>query len=173
MGLARMLLMFQKQLDRTTASLPGLTGGTSPINMQIWRMAKIDCLMLQALLPQAQWAESQARHGLTDAVDDSGRIQYGGFAGCFDASHRGRAGEALNLNAPVGLRDRNWPRARRRASLNLIADKSAALPVFDREDSNRAQGPVPLPRHRCWRSRIMRRLDDEVQTSPQVNTQGW
>ena len=48
--LARLLLLFQKQLDRSTASLPG---GAQGINLQLWRMAKLDCHLLQAVVPQA------------------------------------------------------------------------------------------------------------------------
>ena len=49
-GLARMLLLFQKQLDRTTGALPGAAQG---INLQLWRMAKLDCHLLQSVVPQS------------------------------------------------------------------------------------------------------------------------
>jgi general secretion pathway protein K len=165
MGLARMLLMFQKQLDRTTASLPGLTGGNSPINMQIWRMAKIDCLMLQALLPQAQGRNPKFSMDRTDAVDDSGRIQYGGFAGCFDARIEDEQ-EKLNLNALVGLQT-GTAQGTAQGFYNLIADKRFDF-VFDREDSNRVKASPAdtMLAIKDWAD------DDEVQTSLQVNTQG-
>jgi general secretion pathway protein K len=46
----RMLLLFQKQLDRSTGALPGAAQG---INLQLWRMAKLDCHLLQTVVPQA------------------------------------------------------------------------------------------------------------------------
>ncbi|MGZ6081169.1 MAG: type II secretion system minor pseudopilin GspK, partial [Myxococcaceae bacterium] len=81
-GLARMLLLFQKQLDRTTGALPGPLQG---MNLQLWRMAKLDCHLLQTVLPQGEGRRGKFAIAGALGLDDQGRIQYGGFAGCFDA----------------------------------------------------------------------------------------
>ena len=165
MGLSRLLLMFQKQLDRTTASIPGLGGGTSPINMQIWRMAKIDCLMLQALIPQAQGRNPRFSMDRTDTVDDTGRIQYGGFAGCFDARIEDEQ-EKLNVNALVGLQT-GTAQGAVQGFYSLIADKRFDF-VFDREDANKVKATAndALLAIKDWAD------DDDLQTALNVNPLG-
>jgi len=133
-GLARMLLLFQKQLDRTTATLPG---GLAGMNLQLWRMAKLDCHLLQAVVPQA----GEGRRGKFSTsgalgLDDQGRIQYGGFAGCFDARIEDEQ-EKLNVNALTGLQTGAAQGAVQRL-YNLVSDKRFEF-VFDREDSNRGR----------------------------------
>jgi general secretion pathway protein K len=144
-GLARMLLMFQKQLDRTASSITGLTGGAggqggaSPFNVQIWRLARVDCHMLQAMVPQAEGRNPRFSIEGAGAVDSSGRIQYGGFAGCFDARIEDEQ-EKLNVNALAGLQTGTAQSAGQRV-YNLVSDKRFEF-VFDREDSNRMRvGP--------------------------------
>jgi general secretion pathway protein K len=165
MGLARMLLMFQKQLDRTTASLPALGGGNSPINLQIWRMAKVDCLMLQALLPQAQGRNPKFTLDRTDQVDQGGRIQYGGFAGCFDARIEDEQ-EKLNVNALVGLQT-GTAQGAVQGFYNLIADKRFDF-VFEREDANKVKATASdaLLAIKDWAD------DDDVQTTLNVSNLG-
>jgi len=166
MGLARMLLMFQKQLDRTTAALPSLGGGGSaPINMQIWRLAKVDCLMLQALLPQAQGRNPKFSLDKSDVVDASGRIQYGGFAGCFDARIEDEQ-EKLNVNALVGLQT-GTAQGAVQGLYTLIADKRFDF-VFDKEDANKVKATAAdtLLALKDWAD------DDDILTALQVNTLG-
>ncbi len=131
-GLARMLLLFQKQLDRTTASLPGAAQG---INLQLWRMAKLDCHLLESVVPQAG-AGRRGKFSITGAggVDEQGRIEYGGFAGCFDARIEDEQ-EKLNVNALAGLQTGTAQGAVQRL-YNLVSDKRFEF-VFDREDANR------------------------------------
>ena len=131
-GLARMLLLFQKQLDRTSASLPGPLQG---VNLQLWRMAKLDCHLLQTVVPQA----GEGRRGKFSTagalgLDEQGRIQYGGFAGCFDARIEDEQ-EKLNVNALAGLQTGTAQGAVQRL-YNLVSDKRFEF-VFDREDANR------------------------------------
>ncbi|HZX43768.1 MAG TPA: type II secretion system minor pseudopilin GspK, partial [Myxococcaceae bacterium] len=137
-GLARMLLLFQKQLDRTTASLPGAAQG---INLQLWRMAKLDCHLLQSVMPQAG-AGRRGKFSITGAggVDDQGRIQYGEFAGCFDARIEDEQ-EKLNVNALAGLQTGTAQGAVQRL-YNLVSDKRFEF-VFDREDANRVRVMPP------------------------------
>lgn len=166
MGLARLLLMFQKQLDKTTASLPALGGtGTSPINLQIWRMAKVDCLMLQALIPQAQGRNPKFSMDRTDQVDATGRIQYGGFAGCFDARIEDEQ-EKLNVNALVGLQTGTAAGAVQ-GLYNLVSDKRFDF-VFDREDANKVKATASdvLLAIKDWAD------DDDLQTALTVNPLG-
>jgi general secretion pathway protein K len=131
-GLARMLLLFQKQLDRTSGALPG---GLSGINLQLWRMAKLDCQLLQTVLPQAG-AGRRSKFSTEGALglDDQGRIQYGGFAGCFDARIEDEQ-EKLNVNALAGLQTGTAQGAVQRL-YNLVSDKRLEF-VFDRDDANR------------------------------------
>ena len=131
-GLARMLLLFQKNLDRGTAALPGAAQG---LNLQLWRMAKLDCHLLQAVVPQA----GEGRRGKfsiagAGGLDEQGNIQYGGFSGCFDARIEDEQSK-LNVNALAGLQT-GTGQAAVQSLYNLIADKRFDF-VFDREDANR------------------------------------
>jgi general secretion pathway protein K len=140
-GMARLLLMFQKQLDRSPINIPGLpgggaSGGASPFNFQIWRLAHVDCHMLQALLPQERDLRPKFRGPAPREVDAQGRMQYGGFAGCFDARIEDEQ-EKLNVNALAGLQTGTAQGAVQRL-YNLINDKRFEF-VFDREDANRVR----------------------------------
>jgi len=131
-GLARMLLLFQKQLDRTTASLPPPMAG---MNIQLWRMAKLDCHLLQTVVPQAG-AGRRPKFATAGGggLDEQGRIDYGGFAGCFDARIEDEQ-EKLNVNALAGLQTGTAQSTVQRF-YNLVSDKRFDF-VFDREDANR------------------------------------
>jgi general secretion pathway protein K len=131
-GLARMLLLFQKQLDRSTAALPGAAQG---INLQLWRMAKLDCHLLQSVVPQAgQGRRPKFSTAGGGGLDEQGRIQYGGFAGCFDARIEDEQ-EKLNVNALAGLQTGTAQGAVQRL-YNLVSDRRFDF-IFDREDANR------------------------------------
>ncbi|HET6982427.1 MAG TPA: type II secretion system minor pseudopilin GspK [Myxococcaceae bacterium] len=130
--LARLLLLFQKQLDRSTAALPGAAQG---INLQLWRMAKLDCHLLQTVVPQAgQGRRPKFSTAGAGGLDDQGRIQYGGFAGCFDARIEDEQ-EKLNVNAMAGLQT-GTGQAAIQSLYNLVSDKRFDF-VYDREDANR------------------------------------
>src|SRR5262249_36644496 len=105
-GLARMLLLFQKNLDRSTATLPGAAQG---INLQLWRMAKLDCHLLQTVVPQAGEGR-RGKFAITGAggLDEQGNIQDGGFAGCFRAPLADAPGE-LTVKPPAGRPDARPP----------------------------------------------------------------
>lgn len=163
-GLARMLLLFQKSLDRSMGSL-NLPGGAT-INVQLWRMAKLDCHLMQAVVPQAG---SGRRPKFTFAgaggIDEQGRIQYGGFAGCFDARIEDEQ-EKLNVNALVGLQTGTAQGAVQRL-YNLVSDKRFDF-VFDREDANhiRTNPSDVLIALKDWAD------DDTVQSALNVNALG-
>src|SRR5262249_31680638 len=80
-SLARMLLLFQKQLDRTSGQLPGAAQG---INLQLWRMAKLDCHLMSSVVPQAG-AGRRGDFAVTGAggAPDEGSIPYCGLVGVF------------------------------------------------------------------------------------------
>ena len=162
-GLARMLLLFQKQLDRTSASLPGPLAG---MNIQLWRMAKLDCHLLQTVVPQAG-AGRRPKFATAGGggVDEQGRIDYGGFAGCFDARIEDEQ-EKLNVNALAGLQTGTAQSAVQRF-YNLVSDKRFDF-VFDREDSNhvRANPADVLIAVKDWED------DDDTQSALTVNALG-
>jgi len=163
LSLARMLLLFQKQLDRTSGSLPGPLQG---MNLQLWRMAKLDCHLMQSVVPQA----GQGRRGkfaITGAggLDEQGNIQYGGFAGCFDARIEDEQ-EKLNVNALAGLQTGTAQGAVQRL-YNLVSDKRFEF-VFEREDANRTRSTPNdvLLALKDWVD------DDDVQSALNVNALG-
>ena len=162
-GLARMLLLFQKQLDRSTGQLPGAAQG---INLQLWRMAKLDCLLMNSVVPQSGKGR-RGKFATTGAggVDDQGRIQYGGFSGCFDARIEDEQ-EKLNVNALAGLQTGTAQGAVQRL-YNLVSDKRFDF-VFDREDANRikANPNDVLIAIKDWVD------DDDVQSALNVNALG-
>ena len=131
-GLARMLLLFQKQLDRSTAALPGAAQG---INLQLWRMAKLDCQLLVSVVPQSGEGR-RGKFSTTGAggIDEQGRVRYGGFSGCFDARIEDEQ-EKLNVNALAGLQT-GTAQGAVQSLYNLVSDKRFDF-VFDREDANR------------------------------------
>jgi general secretion pathway protein K len=131
-GLARMLLLFQKNLDRSMATLPGAAQG---LNLQLWRMAKLDCHLLQAVVPQAgEGRRPKFSTAGAGGLDEQGNIQYGGFSGCFDARIEDEQSK-LNVNALAGLQT-GTGQAAVQSLYNLVADKRFDF-VFDREDANR------------------------------------
>ena len=164
-GLARMLLLFQKQLDRTAGQIPGLPQGMN-LNLQLWRMAKLDCLLMNSVVPQSG-AGRRGKFAITGAggVDEQGRIQYGGFSGCFDARIEDEQ-EKLNVNALAGLQTGTAQGAVQRL-YNLVSDKRFDF-VFDREDANRikANPNDVLIAIKDWVD------DDDVQSALNVNALG-
>ena len=162
-SLARMLLLFQKQLDRTSGQLPGAAQG---INLQLWRMAKLDCHLMSSVVPQAG-AGRRGKFAITSGggVDDQGNIQYGGFSGCFDARIEDEQ-EKLNVNALAGLQTGSAQGAVQRL-YNLVSDKRFEF-VFDREDANRirANPNDVLIAFKDWVD------DDDTQSALNVNALG-
>jgi len=162
-GLSRLLLRFQKQMDafpipNPQAMLAGLMGGgaaggaaggqaaASTINIQLWRMARVDCHMLQGLVssdpegsaPKA--APAPATPALPGGFDSEypelaakqTRRSFGGFEGCFLATISDEE-EKLNvqrLNAGPGDA---YPTMMR--MLDLFRDKRFEF-LFERNDSN-------------------------------------
>src|SRR5699024_9220297 len=61
-GLSRLLLSFQKQVDNIKLppgigemlGMPAGAGGSSPFQINLWELAKVDCYMLQAMVPPVE-----------------------------------------------------------------------------------------------------------------------
>jgi general secretion pathway protein K len=88
-GMSRLLLRFQKQLDGMSASpVPGMPS----LNLQIWKMARVDCHMLQGMVNSAEGSDLEnAPRPVTSLFDEEAPAEgaepqlksFGGFEGCF------------------------------------------------------------------------------------------
>lgn len=152
-ALSRLLLRFQKQVDQTPipnlgSILQGLTGGTtspdqaaaSNLNIQLWKMARVDCYMLKGLI-QSDTGNEREEERVASLFSEgaspelaSGLQQrsYGGFEGCFLAtiSDEEEKLNVLRLNAGAGDA---LPTAMR--MMDLLGDERFEF-LFEREDSN-------------------------------------
>jgi general secretion pathway protein K len=203
-GLSRLLLRFQKQLDNI--QLPNLQGllsqltgpggpagallspagpaGSPPgaataaggggLTLQLWRMARIDCQMLQQMVkqeprfgeqkPLTPPSPSKPNPQSPDLGAAQVRRSFGGFEGCFLATI-GSEEEKLNLNkldAPQFTSQVVVSRL-----LDLLGDKRFEF-VFEKEDSNRVKvtpNDVVLTIH-DWID------DDEVQSALNLTGKG-
>jgi general secretion pathway protein K len=143
LGMARLLLQFQKQLDTTlqnlTATLPGALGGS--INLQLWRMAHIDCQTLGRFLPDGADAGFGApkKKPVTDSVGGLGTplVQYDGFRGCYGSLIEDEEAK-LNINQLDSLLAAGAGGAAVQRLYLLLTDKRFEF-VFDREDANKVK----------------------------------
>ncbi len=165
-GLSRLVLSFQKQVDNiqlppglmdmlgplaglsggATGGLPGAPGAGGPPmpstpSIQIWKMAKVDCYMLQGLvspqgddLARERVSESLGRRAAVDGEDEAEDLpqdhrDFGTFTGCFDVQIEAEEPK-INLNALEipnnGLLEQ---------ALAVLGDKQFDF-LFEREDSN-------------------------------------
>jgi general secretion pathway protein K len=167
-GLSRLLLRFQKQVDTIqipniaqllsglggglsagTGSPPGTGLGTSGsaaptgLNIQLWKLARIDCQMLQMMVKQQPFGVEKApvKTSTGRGTDDlevaakMARRSFGGFNGCFLATI-GDEEEKLNVNKLNALQMTSQATVAR--LLDLLGDKRFEF-VFDREDANRVK----------------------------------
>lgn len=171
LGLARLMLKFQKQVDNiqlppglgelikafTGGGLPGATPGGAPganplaalggggggLSIQLWRMAKIDCHMLQMMVPE----EPATKGGLGPKVSDKKfkfdeenpelaaaqqKRNFGAFEGCFNTVITDEE-ERINLNKL------DAPQLTAQVLLgqlmSALGDKKYEF-LFEKEDSN-------------------------------------
>jgi general secretion pathway protein K len=181
-GLSRLVLKFQKQLDSTpmpnlggllqnltggagaapgagglaglaggAGGLPGAGGGAgaSTMNIQLWKMARVDCHMLREMVksdgvdprderPSASGAGS-GKHGFDDEFPEVAQAQtkrsFGGFEGCFNST-------ISNEEEKINLNKLDAPQLTSQATvmtlMNLLGDKRFEF-LFEREDSNRVK----------------------------------
>ncbi len=200
-GLSRLMLKFQKQmdsiqipniagmlgdfaklLDPSAAKTPATKapGATTPqpstMSLQLWRMAKIDCYMLQQMMPEEDpkkgglAPKSSSGSGKKFDFDDENpelaqaqaKRQFGGFEGCFTTTLSDEE-EKINvskLNAPqlsaqVALVQ----------TMAAFGDKKYEF-LFEKEDSNRVKA-VPTDIIIAMRDWL-----DEDETGTQINLSG-
>jgi general secretion pathway protein K len=152
LGMARLLLQFQKQLDTTmqnlASTLPGGIGGS--INLQLWHMVHIDCQTLGRFLPDgadAGFGASKKRSpdprpgdGLPGIGLGTPLVDYGGFRGCYGALIEDEEAK-LNVNQLDSLLAAGAGGAAVQRLYLLLTDKRFEF-VFDREDANKVKIPA-------------------------------
>ncbi len=167
-GLSRMLLRFQKQVDAIQipnlfgpgGPLGGLkdlaTGGKPPapgapqassLNIQLWRMAKVDCNMLSAMVvaddpkspassrPPPRSKKFEFDDDAPELAEKQKARNFGGFEGCFQATI-GNEEEKINL----GKLDSLGANATSTLTqlLALMGDKRYEF-LWEKEDANRVK----------------------------------
>lgn len=159
-ALSRLLLRFQKQVDATPIPNIGdlarqLTGGAgaaggqqpaSSLNIQLWKLARVDCHMLRGLVKgggEEGESEEESTPAPTLHDDEDGELRpelalgpakrsFGSFSGCFLASISDEE-EKLNLHRLNSGGGDALPTAQR--LMDLLGDKRFEF-LFSREDSN-------------------------------------
>ncbi len=145
LGMARLLLQFQKQLDVSmqtlTSSIPGLAG--SSFNLQLWRMAHVDCQTLGRFLPDGadagfgapkkKSADPRAGDGQMSGLGTP-FIDYGSFRGCYGSIIEDEEAK-LNVNQLDSLLTAGAGGAAVQRLYLLLTDKRFEF-VFDKEDAN-------------------------------------
>ncbi|MGV3623112.1 MAG: general secretion pathway protein GspK [Archangium sp.] len=162
-GLSRLMLRFQKQIDSIqipniggllnqitggggAAGTNPLAGGGGSMSIQLWRMAKIDCHMLEQMVPEidekGQAIAGSIKNKKFDFDDENPELaqaqssrRFGSFSGCFESKLTDEE-ERINLaklDAPQGTS----------AGLLLqliqtLTDKKYEF-LFEKEDSNRVK----------------------------------
>lgn len=122
-AMSRLLLRFQKQLDglqlpnlgsmisQFTGGSPAAPGLPTPgaLKLQLWRMARVDCHMLQGMVPTVEGSGvSDPKFGFDDEPTEGvegtevAPKRFGGFEGCFLAEITNED-EKLNVNALGGI----------------------------------------------------------------------
>jgi general secretion pathway protein K len=165
-ALGRLLLRFQKQINQTPipnlgALLGQLTGGgqgggaqqpAQTLNIQLWKLARVDCHMLKGLVQSdtdAQGGEEERAsvdekfvmdgdeggEGAAEFSDQPLKRSFGGFEGCFLASISDEE-EKLNVHRLAGLSAYALPTAAR--MMDMFGDKRFEF-IFNRDDANRVR----------------------------------
>ncbi len=181
-GISRLLLRFQRQLDQIQipGNLGSLLGGALPagqvqptsLSIQLWRMAKVDCYLMQALVPQDEprggigprSAEFDFDRQNPEIAERQKQRSFGQFEGCFDVKISDEE-ERINLNkldAPALT-----SQVLLAQTLQTFGDKKYEF-LFEREDSNRVRvSPTDvIIALRDWVD------EDEVQSSLNLSGQG-
>lgn len=150
-AISRLLLTFQKQVDKI--KIPDLgalfsnpnnrqpLNSNSPsigLNLQLWKMARVDCQMLQMMVKQEPLGIERGKLS-RDFPNDYGQQtqrSFGGFRGCFLATI-GDEEEKLNVNKiDAGVNYGGGALVAR--MLEMFTDKRFEF-VFDREDANKVK----------------------------------
>jgi general secretion pathway protein K len=162
-ALSRLLLRFQKQVDQTPIpnigdmlrNLPGMGGAgagagaqqpASTLNLQLWKLARVDCHMLRGLVKgggaevEGEEDEGPVAPALHDDEDEEStevslapaKRSFGGFEGCFLSTIADEE-EKLNLHRLNAGSGDALPTAMR--LMDLLGDKRFEF-LFSREDAN-------------------------------------
>jgi general secretion pathway protein K len=161
LGMSRLLLKFQKQLDNIKIpNLAGLLGGAAGggaaaasaqpqgLSIQLWRMAKVDCYMLQGLVTYDP-AKDPERGGIgppakkkslfddeePELAERQAMRSFGGFEGCFNVTISDEE-EKINVSKFDAPALSAIPTIA--SALELFSDKRFEF-LFEREDSNRVK----------------------------------
>lgn len=155
-GLARLLMKFQGQMNAIQLppmppAIQQLLGGAklpTNISLQLWRMAKIDCYMLQAMEPEDKGDKdgiqrvSASRSKKFDFDDENPELaeaqnkrRFGGFEGCFNTEITDE-GEKLNVSKLAA--PQLAAQVVMMQSVTTFGDKKFEF-LFEREDSNRVK----------------------------------
>jgi general secretion pathway protein K len=157
-ALGRLLLRFQRQVDQTPIPnigemLRGAIGGAAPpagaqgassLNIQLWKLARVDCHMLKGLVNSDTSAEGAPAQNANFQMDEGEgaelsaaplRRSFGGFEGCFLSTISDEE-EKLNVHRLASLATDALPTAAR--MMDLFGDKRFEF-LFDKEDSNKVR----------------------------------
>ncbi len=196
-GLSRMVLRFQKQLDQMQipniggllAQLGGAAGGAQPgaagssgapafpqpqsVSIQLWRMAKVDCHLLEAMVPPEGSAGAKSQNTSApkkfEFDQDNPELakkqqsrKFGGFEGCFES-------KITDEEERINVSKLDAPAFTALATLGqlttALSDKKYEF-LFEKEDSNRVK-VVPNDVAIAIRDWI-----DEDETGSQLNLTG-
>jgi general secretion pathway protein K len=148
LGMSRLLLQFQKQLDGSmqnlSSSIPGLAGAGGSFNLQLWRMMHVDCQTLGRFLPDgADAGFGASKKKAADPRPTEGQlgglgtpfIDYGGFRGCYGSTIEDEEAK-LNVNQLDSLLTAGAGGAAVQRLYLLLTDKRFEF-VFDREDTSK------------------------------------
>ncbi|MFL5347265.1 MAG: general secretion pathway protein GspK [Hyalangium sp.] len=165
MALGRLLLRFQKQVDSTPLPnlgglLQQLTGGgaqgasaqapASSLNIQLWKLARVDCHMLKGLVKsdtgkgdgkEAPPPPKDEKFEMDDEKEGAAmenqpmKRSFGGFEGCFLATISDEE-EKLNVHRLASLATDAGPTAAR--MMDMFSDKRFEF-LFNRDDANRVR----------------------------------
>jgi general secretion pathway protein K len=168
-AMGRLLMRFQKQVDSTP--IPNLGGllqqfmgggekggaqggqqqaAASSLNIQLWKLARVDCHMLKGLVksdtggkdgekeeapPADDKFDMEKGEGAAEVSDQPLRRSFGGFEGCFltDISDEE---EKLNIHRLAALATDALPTAAR--MMDMFVDKRFEF-IFNRDDANRVR----------------------------------
>jgi len=160
-ALSRLLLRFQKQVDQTPIPNIGnmisqFTGGgtaapggqqpASSLNIQLWKLARVDCHMLKGLVPaggeegtEEEGPSGPALHEDEDIsaalADAPAKRSFGSFTGCFLSTISDEE-EKLNLQRLNAGQGDAMPTAMR--LMDLLGDKRFEF-LFSRDDANKVR----------------------------------
>lgn len=138
-GMSRLLLRFQKQINSMPASpIPGMPS----LNLQLWKMARVDCHMLQGMVNSTEGADlgENAPQTVTSSFDEEfpevgqeqRRKSFGGFEGCFLATIEDEQAKLNVLRVNLTAQD---ARATVDRLLDLWSNPNYAF-IFEREDAH-------------------------------------